>query len=56
MEFTVLAPWNTRPMPRMPSKSASAKRAVAEQMVVEEVEVPAGQPLDLGERGVHAWV
>ena len=54
IESTVAAPWNSRPMPRMPSKSAAAKRAIAEQVIVEEVQMPARQPIDLGERVVHA--
>ena len=38
----------------MPSNSARAKRAIAEQMIVEEIEMAAGQPRDLGERVVDA--
>ena len=52
MESTVAAPWNSRRMPRMPSNSARGEAAIAEQVIVEEVEMPSGQPLDLEERGV----
>ncbi len=41
-------------MPRIPSKSADGKATIAEQMIVEEVEMPARQPIDLGERVVHS--
>ena len=48
------APWNSRFIPRMPSKSARAEAAVAEQVVVEKVEVTPRQPRDLGQRVVDA--
>ncbi len=53
-ESTVAAPWNSRPMPRMPANKALGEAAVAEQVIVEEVQVPARQALDLGERGVDS--
>ena len=37
-------------MPFMPSKERFGKPPVAEQMIVEEVEMASGQPLDLGQR------
>ena len=45
-------PATADPCPCMPSNSAAAKLRVAEQVIVEEVEVPAGQALDLGQRGI----
>ena len=41
-------------MPRMPVEQRRREAAVAEQMVVEEIEMTAWQPLDLGQRIVHA--
>ena len=41
-------------MPRMPSKSAVGEAPIAEQVIVEEVEMAARQPIDLGERVVDA--
>ena len=37
----------------MPLKRAAAKRDVAEQVIVEEVEMTSGQPVDLSERVVY---
>ena len=36
----------------MPSNSAAGELAVAEQVVVQEIEMPPGQPLDLGQRRI----
>ena len=54
IESTVAAPWNTRPMPRMPREQLAREAAVAEQVIVEEVQVPSRQARDLGERIVDA--
>ena len=53
-DCTVPAACHRRPIPRMPSKSAVGEARVAEEVVVEEVEVAARQALDLGERVVDA--
>ena len=50
MESTVAAPWNSRFMPFIPLNRSAANRAIAEQMVVEKIEMPSRQPRDLGER------
>ena len=50
IESTVAAPWKTRPMPRMPVNSSRAKRPLAEQVIVEKIQMPARQAIDLGER------
>ena len=48
-EATVPAACQSRPMPRMAVEEGRGEARVAEEMVVEEVEVPAGQARDLGE-------
>ena len=40
-------------MPRMPVEQRGGEAAIAEQVIVEEVEMAAGQPRDLRERVVH---
>jgi hypothetical protein len=41
------------PHPPHPVEEGGGEGGVAEEVVVEEVEVPPGKPLDLGERRVH---